>query len=211
MTSNQYIFPSRKDEVANSITHAAGILFSIVATTTIFSLAYNQVAYKIGLLVFTFCMMEMYTVSTVYHFEKRINVKTVLRLFDHISIYFLIAGTYTPFLLICLKGSEKWLMLSIIWSIVILGILYKLFWWKRFPRISLYFYLAMGWMIVFFIKPVYQSLPLTNFLWLIVGGLFYSGGTYFYSKDKKLYNHAIWHLFVLAGSISHFVAIVTAM
>jgi len=151
--------------------------------------------------------MEMYCVSTIYHLEQRTGRKIFLRLMDHISIYFLIAGTYTPFILVCLSGYSRWMLLAIIWGIVVIGIIYKLWWWKRFPKISLYFYLAMGWMVVFFIRPMYQTLPLEGFIWLIAGGLSYSLGTIFYAKSKPLYNHAIWHLFVLGGSICHFMAI----
>ena len=206
--SDTYIFPSRKAEIANTITHGIGILFGISVLLLTFTISVNSFAQRIGLLVFACCMIEMYSISTIYHFEKKIAKKTFLRLLDHISIYFLIAGTYTPFILLCLSGNTKWIFLSIVWSVVVLGIVYKLLWWKRFPRISLYLYLAMGWMVVFFIQPVYHSLSTAGFICLIVGGLFYSVGTIFYANDKPIFNHAVWHLFVLAGSVFHFFAII---
>ncbi len=209
MSSNPYIFPPRKAEIANSITHAFGVIFSGIAVLLLFRNSAMISETRFGILAFAFCMFEMYSVSTIYHWVKPIKLKTTLRLFDHISIYFLIAGTYTPFILLCLQGSLKWLLLSVIWGIVILGIVYKLVWWKKHPKLSLYIYLAMGWIIVFFIRPVYEALSLEGFLWLIAGGVLYSAGTIFYANRKPLYNHAVWHLFVLGGSICHFISILS--
>jgi hemolysin III len=209
MSSNPYIFPPRKAEIANSITHAFGIIFSIIAVLLLFRSSAMISETRFGILAFAFCMFEMYSVSTIYHWVKPIKLKTTLRLFDHISIYFLIAGTYTPFILLCLQGSLKWVLLSVIWGIVALGIVYKLVWWKKHPKLSLYIYLAMGWIIVFFIRPVYEALSLEGFLWLIAGGVLYSAGTIFYANRKPLYNHAVWHLFVLGGSICHFISILS--
>lgn len=209
MIPDSYIFPPRKAEIANSITHALGILFSV---SVIFELLFSPAVSsgnRFSLLVFAFCMLEMYSISTIYHWVKKVPLKRTLRLFDHISIYFLIAGTYTPFVLICLQGTLKWLLLSVIWGIVVLGIVYKLVWWKKHPKPSLYIYLAMGWLIVFFIKPVYTSLPADGFIWLISGGLSYSIGTIFYANRKPVYNHAVWHLFVLGGSACHFMALLS--
>lgn len=209
MSSTTYLFPPRKAEIANSITHAFGIIFSVVAILLLFRGSAMISDNRFGILAFAFCMFEMYSVSTIYHWVKPIKLKTTLRLFDHISIYFLIAGTYTPFILLCLQGSLKWLLLSVIWGIVILGIVYKLMWWKKHPKLSLYIYLAMGWIIVFFIRPVYETLSIEGFLWLIGGGALYSFGTIFYANRKPLYNHAVWHLFVLGGSICHFISILS--
>lgn len=209
MASDSYIFPPRKAEIANSVTHALGILFSVNVLFALFFSAAIPSGHRFSLLVFAFCMLEMYGVSTIYHWVKPIELKKVLRLFDHISIYFLIAGTYTPFILLCLRGSLQYLLLSVIWGIVILGIVYKLAWWQRYPKISLYIYLSMGWIIVFVIQPVYEALPLAGFVWLIAGGLLYSFGTIFYANRKPLYNHAVWHLFVLGGSVCHFMALLS--
>jgi len=209
MSSTTYVFPPRKAEIANSITHAFGIIFSVIAVLMLFRSSAMISETRFGILAFAFCMFEMYSVSTIYHWVKPIKLKTTLRLFDHISIYFLIAGTYTPFILLCLQGSLKWLLLSVIWGIVALGIVYKLVWWKQHPKLSLYIYLAMGWIIVFFIRPVYEALSLEGFLWLIGGGVLYSIGTIFYANRKPLYNHAVWHLFVLGGSICHFISILS--
>ncbi|GAT63124.1 PAQR family membrane homeostasis protein TrhA [Paludibacter jiangxiensis] len=209
MSSTTHVFPPRKAEIANSITHAFGIIFSTIAILLLFRSSAMISETRFGILAFAFCMFEMYSVSTIYHLVKPIKLKTTLRLFDHISIYFLIAGTYTPFILLCLQGSLKWLLLSVIWGIVVLGIVYKLVWWKQHPKLSLYIYLAMGWIIVFFIRPVYEALSFEGFLWLIGGGVLYSIGTIFYANRKPLYNHAVWHLFVLGGSICHFISILS--
>jgi len=210
MTPNPYIFPPRKAEIANSFTHGLGILFSLTVIVVLLLGSLNSsFSNRFSLFIFALSMLIMYSVSTIYHATKNTEQKTVLRLFDHISIYFLIAGTYTPFILLCLHGNLKWVFFCIIWGIVMLGIIYKLVWWKQHPKLSLYIYLAMGWIIVFIIKPMYQSLPTESFVWLIAGGIFYSVGTIFYANRKPLYNHAIWHLFVLAGSVSHFLAVIT--
>lgn len=209
MSPDTYLFPPRKAEIANSITHALGIVMSVCVILRL--LLHPEVfsGSRFGLWVFALCMLEMYSVSTIYHWVKAIRLKRVLRLFDHISIYFLIAGTYTPFLLLCLQERTSYLFLSVIWGAVLLGIVYKLVWWKKHPKLSLYIYLAMGWIIVFIIQPVYTALPTEGFVWLIAGGLSYSIGTIFYANRKPLFNHAVWHLFVLGGSICHFLAILS--
>jgi channel protein, hemolysin III family len=209
MLPDSYTFPSRKAEIANSATHALGIIFSICAIFLLFRNTTSLPDARFSLLIFACCMFEMYSMSTIYHWVQSVKLKTTLRLFDHISIYFLIAGTYTPFILLCLQGALKYWFLAIIWGIVLFGIVYKMVWWKKYPKLSLYIYLAMGWLIVFFIKPVYAALPADGFIWLIAGGLSYSIGTIFYANRKPLYNHAIWHLFVLGGSACHFMAILS--
>lgn len=209
MTVTSYVFPPRKAEIANSITHGLGVLFSIAVLWTITFSASIPLTHRFSLYVFAFSMLLMYTISTVYHATKTLGRKRVLRLFDHISIYFLIAGTYTPFIMLCLNGWVKWTFFSIVWGIVLFGILYKLFWWGRYPKLSLWIYLGMGWIVVFVIKPMLNTLPVEGFIWLMVGGFFYSVGTWFYSHKKPLYNHAVWHFFVLAGSASHLLAILS--
>ena len=209
MTGTSYVFPPRKAEIANSITHGLGVLFSIAVLWTITFSASIPVNHRFSLYVFAFSMLLMYFISTVYHATKPLERKRVLRLFDHISIYFLIAGTYTPFIMLCLNGTVKWTFFTVVWGIVLFGILYKLFWWKRYPKLSLWIYLGMGWIVVFVINPMLNTLPVEGFIWLMVGGFFYSVGTWFYSHKKPLYNHAVWHLFVLTGSASHLLAIMS--
>lgn len=209
ISPDTYQFPSRKAETANSITHAFGVVLSVCVAIGLLLHPEISSGSRFGLWVFAVCMFEMYSISTIYHWVEPIGLKRVLRLFDHISIYFLIAGTYTPFLLLCLQQPLNYLFLSIIWGAVLLGIIYKLVWWNKYPKLSLYIYLAMGWIVVFIIQPVYTALPTGGFLWLIAGGLSYSIGTVFYANRKPLYNHAVWHLFVLGGTACHFLAILT--
>lgn len=209
MPADSYTFPPRKAEIANTITHALGIIMSIGITISLLWNTAVPPVNRLGLFIFAACMFEMYSVSTIYHYSTQLDLKKRLRLFDHISIYFLIAGTYTPFILLCLQGYFRYWLLGIIWGIVALGIIYKLMWWQKYPKLSLWIYLAMGWIIVFFIKSVYAALSTPGFIWLITGGILYSLGTVFYAKRKPIYNHAIWHLFVLAGSFCHFLSILS--
>jgi hemolysin III len=152
-------------------------------------------------------MLLLYSSSTLYHGIAEPNRKSKVRFFDHISIYFLIAGSYTPFLLISVGGKLGWWFFGIIWLVALVGVVYKLFWWKKYPKISLYLYLGMGWVVLFIVKPLFQSLSLESIIGLILGGIFYSAGTIFYSMKTKAYSHVIWHIFVLMGSASHFFAV----
>jgi hemolysin III len=204
---SEYIFPSRKAELANAITHILGILFSIAVFIVVFCRDNYSEMQKFPLYIFAASMFLLYLSSTIYHLITNIKTKTLFRLFDHINIYFLIAGSYTPFLLLCVKGTLGWFYFGVLWSIAVFGIFYKLFLWKNYPKWSLFIYIGMGWLIVFIIKPMYSTLPPIGWMWLFIGGLSYTFGTIFYSWKTKTYAHAVWHLFVLFGSVSHFVAV----
>jgi len=204
---NEYIFPSRKAEIANAITHGLGVLFSIAVFIVVFYTSKYSETQKFPLYVFAVSMLLLYLSSTIYHLIIDVKTKTLFRLFDHINIYFLIAGTYTPFLLLCVKGLLGWLFFSLLWAVAVFGIFYKLFLWKKHPKWSLFIYIGMGWLIVFIVKPMYNTLPAIGWIWLFAGGLSYTIGTIFYSWKSKTFNHAIWHLFVLFGSVSHFIAV----
>lgn len=203
-------FPSRKAELANAITHGIGVLFSIAVFIVIMCNSKYTLLQKLPLYVFAFSMLLLYLSSTVYHSinsDRNLKLKTIFRLFDHINIYFLIAGSYTPFLLLCVKGVIGWISFGILWLVALFGIFYKIYLWAKYPKWSLFIYIAMGWLIVFIIKPMYESFSLVGWIWLIGGGLCYTFGTIFYSWQSKTYTHAVWHLFVLAGSVSHFIAV----
>jgi hemolysin III len=152
-------------------------------------------------------MLLMFTFSTLYHAIQHEKTKNLLRIFDHISIYFLIAGTYTPFLLLGVGGWLGWLMFGIVWLLALLGVFFKVFYQHRFPKLSLILYLGMGWIAVFIAQPLYQSLNLTILLLLLGGGVSYTLGTLFYANKKMIFAHATWHAFVLAGTIIHFIAV----
>lgn len=152
-------------------------------------------------------MLLVYTFSTLYHISKDDKTKNILQVCDHISIYFLIAGTYSPLMVKYLETETAILFLSVMWSIVLLGTIFKIFFTKKFKFLSTVLYLALGWMIVFVIKPLLETIPFSVFLWIILGGLSYTIGVYFYVKDHKMYYHFIWHAFVLFGTIAHFISV----
>ncbi|WP_162339965.1 PAQR family membrane homeostasis protein TrhA [Cyclobacterium salsum] len=203
--SNQHL----KEEFANSITHLFGILFSIVAIAllVVFSVLNGTLIHVVSCSIFGATILLMYTFSTLYHAFPEGPVKSLLRTFDHISIYFLIAGTYTPFLLIGLGGNSGWVYVGVVWGLTLIGLVFKIFYTHRFSKLSLILYLSMGWLAVFFIRPLVAQLQLETIGLIAAGGLAYTIGVIFYTNKKMPYAHAIWHLFVLAGTVLHFMAI----
>ncbi|MCB0646157.1 MAG: hemolysin III family protein [Saprospiraceae bacterium] len=200
---------TRKEEVANAITHGLGILFSLIAMPFILSdtLGRGDMLSFISVMVFGFGMLTVYTFSTLYHYTQKERTKEILLIADHISIYFLIAGTYTPLMLKYLSGSTATIFLSVLWGIVFIGSIFKIFFVHRFKILSLILYVTMGWMLVFVIKPLLVTIPSGIFGWIVGGGILYCIGVYFYVKSHKMYYHAVWHIFVLLGTISHFISI----
>ena len=160
-----------------------------------------------GAIVFGITLLLLYTASTLYHAIQHPIAKGRLKVFDHCAIYLLIAGTYTPFTLIGLRGPWGWGLFAAIWTIALAGVVFKLFHTGRFPRLSTALYVAMGWLVVVAIKPMLASIDVWTLGWLLAGGVFYTLGTYFYHRESIPYAHAIWHLFVIAGSVCHFVAV----
>lgn len=204
---------SLREEFANAITHGLGILFSVVAISLLvtFSVLNGTAIHIVSCSIFGASILLLYTFSTLYHAIPSPAIKPLLRIYDHISIYFLIAGTYTPFLLIALGGSLGWIYFGIIWGLTLFGVIFKVFYTHRFAKLSLILYLTMGWLAVFLIKPLVKTLSLTELLLIAGGGVAYTLGTIFYTNKKMPYAHAIWHLFVLAGTILHFIAIMYLM
>ncbi|WP_317041597.1 PAQR family membrane homeostasis protein TrhA [Cyclobacterium lianum] len=200
---------SLEEEFANSITHLIGILFSIVAISllVVFSVMNGTAIHVLSCSIFGGTILLMYTFSTLYHAISSSRIKPLLRTFDHISIYFLIAGTYTPFLLIGLGGTSGWVYFGIIWGLTLVGLVFKIYYTHRFSRFSLILYLSMGWLLIFFIRPLMDRLSPDTVLLLAAGGLAYTAGVIFYTNKRMRYAHAIWHLFVLAGTVFHFIAI----
>lgn len=198
-----------EEELANSLTHGIGILFSVVAISLMitFSVLEGGMLHILSSAFFGSSMLLMFTFSTLYHAIQHEKTKSLLRIFDHISIYFLIAGTYTPFLLLGLQNWLGWLMFSIVWLIALIGVFFKIFYQHRFPKLSLILYLGMGWIAIFIAMPLYNSLSLTVLLLLLGGGISYTIGTIFYINKKLVFSHAIWHVFVLIGTITHFIAV----
>lgn len=203
---------SLKEEIANGITHGIGVLFSVVTLTIllVFAIWEKSTISIVSFSIYGFCSICLYLSSTLYHSFQNEKLKMILRIFDHSSIYLFIAGTYTPVTLLCLKGYWRSGILITIWVIAILGIAFKIFTYKKFDKykfLSLIFYILMGWLVVIAIKPMLESVPKGFLMWLLAGGLFYTIGTVFYAIKKIPFNHAIWHLFVLGGSIMHFLGI----
>ncbi|MBS9524524.1 hemolysin III family protein [Litoribacter ruber] len=200
---------SLQEEFANSITHGLGILFSIVAISLLitFSVLNGSAVHVFACSMFGASILLLYTFSTLYHSVQSPRVKPLLRTFDHISIYFLIAGTYTPFLLISLGGVAGWVYFGVIWGLTVLGVVYKAFFTHRFEKLSLILYLSMGWLVIFFIKPLVSNLSLTELSLVAAGGMAYTSGVIFYTNKTLRFSHSIWHLFVLAGTVLHFIAI----
>jgi hemolysin III len=200
---------TEKEELYNALTHGFGALLSLAGLILLLFGAINggDPWRIVSLAIYGTSLVLLYTASTLYHFEKNEKRKKYLKIFDHSSIYLLIAGSYTPFMLVTINGKWGWIIFSIVWSIAIIGIVFKLKYVGQFKRLSLALYLAMGWVIIIVIKYVIEALPMPALVLLILGGLSYSGGTWFYSKSHKPYYHAIWHLFVIGGSVLQFLAI----
>lgn len=196
-------------EIANSITHGIGIIFGIAALPVLSALAAtkNNTTAVVGASIYGFCFLLLFTFSTLYHAFQHQRVKKVLHVFDHVSIYFLIAGTYTPFLLNYMMNSTGITMLVVLWSLTFLGIFFKIFFTGRFNFISTLIYVGMGWILLFSGKQFFEVIPWSVLMMIIIGGVLYSIGVIFYLWEKLYYHHVIWHLFVLAAAICHYVAV----
>lgn len=200
---------TKKEEIAHSITHGIGVVLSLVGLILLLvcsSLSGNP--WKIfSVAIFGITMFFMYLSSTIVHSLPQGKWKDIFQIFDHSSIYLFIAGTYTPFLLVHLRSNIGWTLFVIIWCIAIIGIIFKVFFVKRFLFLSTIFYILMGWLIVLAWEPLVQAVHRNGITLLMIGGIFYTVGTIFFLWRKIPYHHVIWHLFVLAGSICHFFAI----
>jgi len=200
---------NRKQEIVNSLTHAVGILFGIVSMPFLISaaVARHNTTGIIGCAVYCFCYLLAFTSSTVYHVCKRNRLKDILRIFDHISIYFFIAGTYTPFLLVYMNNSFGITMLCILWGLTLFGIVFKAYFTNRYEIVSTIIYLAMGWIMFAGGRTFFTHLPPQILLFIMIGGVLYSIGVFFYLWDKYKYTHAVWHLFVFSAAVFHFIAV----
>jgi len=198
---------SKKEEYLNSLTHGIGIILSVIGLIFL-SKNYNpqKIEYKY-ILIYTCSLIILYTASTTYHIVNLKKYKSLLRKFDHISIYILIAGTYTPVCMSILKESHGDLILALVWGLSFFGTILKLFFTGKFEKISLLLYLIMGWIILIDIDTFYQNTSAISLWFLALGGLFYSTGILFYIMHKLKYHHVIWHIFVLLGSFFHYLMI----
>jgi len=200
-----------REEMASALTHGAGALASAAggAVLIVLSALAGDPWRVVGSSVFAATLVLLYTASTLYHAARGPVARARLQVFDHCAIYLLIAGSYTPFLLIGLRGGWGWSLFGVVWGLAVAGVIFKLFFTGRFPRLSTGIYLGMGWLALVAIVPMMQRLPGTTLAWLVAGGIAYTAGTTFYHSRRIPYAHAIWHLFVLAGSVCHYAAVAT--
>ena len=200
-----------REEIANAVTHGVGALASAAAGAVLVTLAAQGGTrlQMVSAIVFCTSMLMLYTASTLYHAIPHAATKRRLKVFDHCAIYTLIAGTYTPFTLVALNGTVGWWLFGVVWSLAALGVTFKLFFTGRFKLFSTLVYIGMGWMAVFAVRPMLRTIPVAALVWLLAGGVAYTAGTVFYHNEKLRYSHAVWHLFVLAGSACHFVAVMS--
>ncbi|RUT28168.1 hemolysin III family protein [Paenibacillus zeisoli] len=206
--ANTHTYP-RREEIANAITHGIGALLSVAALVLliVFSSMKGTAWHVVSFTIYGVSMLLLYTSSTLVHSFKEGKLKDLFEFFDHSSIYVYIAGTYTPFMLVAIRGSLGWTLFSVVWAIALLGVLFKAYFVKRFLFLSTVFYLLMGWLIVIAWAPLTAAVPAMGINLLVIGGLSYTLGTIFYVWRAFPYHHAIWHLFVLAGSVLHFFTI----
>jgi hemolysin III len=196
-------------ELANTLTHGVGIFLALFGGVGLIVLAAIQRdPWKIvGASVFSVTLVLLYTASTLYHAVRSPVLKVRLKVLDHAAIYLLIAGTYTPFTLVGLRGGWGWSLFGVVWGLAVGGVVFKIFFAGRFRLVSTAIYVAMGWMVLVAIGPMVQRLDPAVIAWLVAGGLAYTLGTFFYHNRRIPYSHAVWHGFVLAGSLCHGVAV----
>lgn len=207
-SQNQRTF-SLMEEIWHSITHGIGAILGIIALVflIVYAVIYGNTLHIVSVSIYGATLIILYLSSTLYHALTHKKAKRVFLIFDYASIYLLIAGTYTPIALVTLKGTLGWILLSIVWILAILGVVYKSIYAEKHIIISTILYVVMGWLIVFFFKPLIANMALGGLMWLAAGGLAYTIGVIFFAFNRVKYFHFIWHLFVLIGSICHFFAI----
>jgi len=198
-----------REDVANVATHGFGVLASLAGGSLLIVLAaLRGTAWSIvGVSIFAASLVILYSASTLYHASRNETARRRLKVFDHCAIYVLIAGTYTPFLITSLRGGWGWSLFGVIWGLAVAGVVFKLYFTGRYPRLSTAIYVAMGWLVLIAVVPLIRALGPATLGWLLTGGVAYTAGTLFYHSKRLRYAHAIWHLFVLSGSICHGVAV----
>ncbi|WP_316740776.1 PAQR family membrane homeostasis protein TrhA [Pedobacter antarcticus] len=207
---NQY---SRKQELIHGLIHGVGVLFGVSGLPVLTALAtsHQNTPGIIGAGIYGFCFLLLFTSSMVYHLLEDVQVKKLFEIFDHISIYFLIAGTYTPFLLVYVNNSFGISLLASLWALTLLGIFFKIWFTGRFGAISTLIYLLMGWALIVGGKRFFSDLPVSAIIMILIGAGLYSVGVAFYAWGKRRYTHALWHGIVLAAAVCHYVAVLLVM
>jgi hemolysin III len=202
-----------KQELVNSIVHGFGIIFGIVSIPILIAFAINSdnISGVVGAAIYGFSFLQLFTFSTLYHGIQHTQAKRTLEILDHISIYFLIAGTYTPFLLMYMPNSFGITLLSVLWGLTVLGIIYKIFFTGKWEILSTLIYIGMGCIMVVGGRTFFESIPSNILTMILIGAGLYLIGVVFYLWKKYTYNHAVWHFFVLAAAVCHYVAILLAV
>jgi hemolysin III len=197
------------EEIFHSVSHGIGVGLSIVGLTWLLvpAVRYGNPAQIISFTIYGVTLIVLYLASTLYHSFQQPRIKQVFKKIDHASIYLLIAGTYTPFLVVAIRGVWGWALLVIIWGLALIGISFKTFFIHRFKVVSVLTYILMGWLCLVALNEMIANIPTGGLIWLAAGGIFYTVGVIFYALKQIPYMHAVWHLFVLAGSICHFLAV----
>jgi hemolysin III len=197
------------EEIANSVSHGVGLVAAIGATPRLLSHAAERGggSFLVGTTIFAATIMLLYLASTLYHALPRGQAKRAVQVIDHGAIFFLIAGTYTPFTLGVLRGAWGWTLLTLVWALAVLGVILKVVCGVRYPTLSLLMYLGMGWLGVIAIRPLWLGGPFSGLVWLLLGGVAYTVGVAFFAAERLGYCHFVWHVFVFAGTSCHFVAV----
>ncbi|WP_211103896.1 PAQR family membrane homeostasis protein TrhA [Skermanella pratensis] len=197
------------EEIANAVTHGIGAVLSVAALVALVALAAvkDDVRVLVSLTIYGSTLVLLYLASTLYHAVRHARAKLVFKTCDHAAIFLLIAGTYTPYCLLVMDGAWGWTLFAVMWSIAAFGVVFKILHTNRYARLSLMLYLCMGWLGVFAVGPIVANMATEGVLLLALGGLAYTGGVAFFLWESMPFNHAIWHLFVLAGSTCHFLSI----
>lgn len=197
------------EEIFNSVTHGIGALLSVGGTTVliVFSAIYSDAWSVVGSAIYGGSLIMLYAMSTLYHAITHEKAKRFFRIMDHTNIFFLIAGTYTPITISILRGVYGWILFGVVWAAAILGIVFNAIDLKKYSKPSVVCYIAMGWVVIFAIKPLLEIMNLYCFMLIVAGGVFYTLGVVFYAIKKVKYFHSIWHIFTVLGSACHYFGI----
>jgi hemolysin III len=197
------------EEIANCVTHGVGLALSVVGMVALVALAwlYGGALHVVSSSVYGASLVILYLASTLYHGARTPRSKQFFQVVDHCCIYLLIAGTYTPFTLVTLRGGWGWTLFGLVWGLALAGIIFRIIFGTRYKPVTIVSYVLLGWLCVIAVKPILATVPLGALAWIAAGGLAYTSGVAFFAAHRIPHNHAIWHVFVLAGSICHFIAV----
>lgn len=212
MKERSTLCESHAEEVANSVSHAIGAALSVLGLIVMLRMAAPMSSWHVvGVSVFGGSLVLLYGTSALYHHVTEHGKKRILQILDHALIFVLIAGSYTPWLLVNLRGPWGWSLLAVIWGLALGGVVLKTILLPRFDKLGTVVYVAMGWLVCIAMKPLVESVNAAGIAWLVAGGLCYTGGVYFYLRRGLRFGHFIWHLFVMAGSLSHVIAVIVGV